>query len=375
MMVVRSRLFAILSVCASMAAVAIDVSADDSNAFAVNQSEDLPSLMSVSGTFIESDLLESGLADERPVVNAPIGSAINQSEVSQHSGTDLFGVPFVEPISSLPPDAVRQTVVQAISACRPVTEKRDYHVLPDGLLWHSYLAGPQEPRISAILFGDDNGGYFWDATLGGRIGFLRYGTENAKNPKGWQWDLEGAAITRLNLLESEDVESVDYRFGTQMTWAEGSWATKFGYFHLSSHVGDEYMIRNPTYERINYVTEALVLAVSNRPVEPVRVYGEISYAVKQSDGALRWQYQAGTEWTPPPPRPGKIAPFAAVNLGFRESTDYHMATTIQTGWGYQGPKSDRRLRFGLQYGHGPTSQFQFFTLREEYLGWGIWFDY
>jgi hypothetical protein len=370
MMVVRSRLFAILSVCASVAAVAIDVSADTIGTIVANQSEDLSSLISVNNMFSESDLLESGLADERPAIKAPIGSAINQ-----YSDTDSFGVPIIEPITTLPPDAVRQTVVHAISACRPVTEKRDYHVLPDGLLWHSYLAGPQEPRISAILFGDDKGGYFWDATLGGRIGFLRYGTEDAKNPKGWQWDLEGAAITRLDLLESEDVESVDYRFGTQMTWAEGSWAMKFGYFHLSSHVGDEYLIRNPTFQRINYVTEALVWAVSNQPVEPVRVYGEITYAVKEGGGALRWQYQTGMEWTPPPPRPGKIAPFAAVNLGFRESTEYHMATTIQTGWGYQGPKSDRRLRFGLQYGDGPTSQFSFVTRTDEYLGWGIWFDY
>lgn len=273
------------------------------------------------------------------------------------------------------PELARQDVVQAISSRRPVSQKRDYHLLPDGLMWHSYLAGPQEPRISAILLADDKDNYYWDATLGGRVGFLRYGTAGAKDPKGWQWDLEGAVITRLNLLEQEDVESMDYRFGTQMTWAEGPWAMKFGYYHISSHVGDEYMLRNPTFERINYVTESLVWGISHKPLDPLRVYGESVFAIKHSGGAKRWQFQTGAEWTATPIRPKGLAPFAAANLGFRESTDYHMATTLQAGWYYQGPESDRRLRFGAQYGKGPTSQFEFFTRSEEYIGWGIWFDY
>ncbi|MCM2372179.1 DUF1207 domain-containing protein [Aporhodopirellula aestuarii] len=277
--------------------------------------------------------------------------------------------------SDLPDDVMQQSVVEAISGSLPGSQERDWRLLPDGLLYHSYLAGPQEPRISAILFGDDNGGYFWDATLGGRVGFLRYGTDDAKNPQGWQWDLEGAVMTRLDLLNSEDVESMDFRFGTLITWSEGPWAMKFGYFHLSSHVGDEYMIRNPSFERINYVTESLIYGVSHQPIEPVRVYGEAAIAVKFSGGAKRMQYQTGVEWSSPPRKRNAMAPFAAANFGFREATEFHMATTLQAGWQYQGPKSDRRLRFGLQYGDGPTSQFEFFQKNEEYLGWGIWFDY
>lgn len=254
-------------------------------------------------------------------------------------------------------------------------EQREWIVLPDGLLWHSYLAGPQEPRISALLLHDEKGGYFWDATLGGRVGFLRYGTPGAKDPHGWQWDLEGAAITRMDILEQTDIESVDYRFGTELTWAEGPWAMKAGYFHISSHVGDEYLIRNPTFDRINYVTESLIWGVSYKPVQPVRLYGEVAYAVHRSGGARPFQFQTGAEWTPEPKRPNRITPFVASNLGFFEATEFHMQTTIQAGWYFQGPESDRRLRFGLQYGDGPSNQFEFFERSQEYLGWGIWFDF
>ncbi len=266
-------------------------------------------------------------------------------------------------------------ICRQINLDQASTEDLDWYLLPDGLLWHSYLAGPHEPRFSTVIFGDTDDGIFWDATVGGRVGFLRYGTAGSKHPQGFQWDLEGAVMTRLDLLHAEDVESMDYRFGTEITAAEGPWAMKFGYFHISSHVGDEYLIRNPTFSRINYVTESLVWGTSYSPLLAVRLYGEVAGAFKASGGAKPFQFQTGMEYTPVARNAFQGAPFAAINLNLRESVDYDVSTTIQLGWMYQGPTSDRRFRVGLQYGAGPTSQFAFFPRREEYLGGGVWFDY
>ena len=174
-------------------------------------------------------------------------------------------------------ESVMGDATKSASCCdeeETVNDVDGWHLLPDGLLWHSYLAAPHEPRISTVIFQTNDEGIFWDATLGGRVGLLRYGTADAKHPSGWQWDLEGAAITRLDLLHAEDVESMDYRFGTEITAAEGPWAMKFGYFHISSHVGDEYLIRNPTFQRINYVTESWIVGGSYKPTDQVRLYGE-----------------------------------------------------------------------------------------------------
>lgn len=264
-----------------------------------------------------------------------------------------------------------------VRQCVPseTSDDYDWHLLPDGLLWHSYLAGPQEPRISTVLFHTDDDGIFWDATVGGRVGLLRYGTSGAKDPQGWQWDLEGAVMTRLDLLHAEDVESADYRFGTEITYAEGPWAMKFGYFHISSHVGDEYLIRNPGFERINYVTESWIIGVSYRPIDAVRLYGEFANAFRASGGARRYQFQTGVEYAPAPKAAKRLAPFAAVNLNLRQAVDYDPSTTAQLGWSYVGRESNRRLRFGLQVGDGPTSQFSFFRRRETYAGLGVWFDY
>ncbi|MCM2372575.1 DUF1207 domain-containing protein [Aporhodopirellula aestuarii] len=290
--------------------------------------------------------------------------------------TDELGILFCES-EQLPENAI----VSSSEACdtamssSPVSNQRSLHLLPDGLLWRSYLAGPHEPRISTVVFRDQKDDVFWDATLGGRVGLLRYGTAGAVKPQGWQWDLEGAVMTRLDILHAEDVESMDYRFGTELTAAEGPWAIKLGYFHISSHVGDEYLIRNPTFQRVNYVTESLIVGGSFQSSATFRFYGEIADAFRASGGAARYQFQTGLEYTPVARSLLVGAPFAAANFNFREAMDYDVATTIQLGWSFQSLESGRRIRFGIQYGDGPTSQYEFLGRSEEYLGGGVWFDY
>ncbi|TWU59746.1 hypothetical protein Poly51_00180 [Rubripirellula tenax] len=328
------------------------------------------------------------------VVIAPAVRAVDDSDIS---GDELFGdVQWVsvegDPESPLLFHQAKHRLdlasVDCDRICRQATgatvrsdtlrcdnDRREYQVLPDGLMWRSYLAGPQEPRIGTVIQYDADDNIYCDASLGGRVGLLRYGTLGSKNPRGWQWDLEGGVITRLNVRESEDVDSMDYRIGTLITRSEGDWRFKFGYFHISSHVGDEYIERNPTFERVNYVTESAIWGVGYVPSESVRLYGEFAYAFSVSGGAQPVQIQTGAEYTPPAKSVTRGAPFAAINLNFREAVGYDVSSTAQIGWGFQSLESGRRMRFGLQCGAGPTSQYEFFERREEYIGIGSWFDY
>ncbi len=88
-----------------------------------------------------------------------------------------------------------------------------WQLLPDGLLYKSYLAGGREPRFASQWINEKNTGWLWDVTLGGRVGILRYGTTNSPWPEGWQLDIEGAAFPRLNLDQARDLDAVDFRFG------------------------------------------------------------------------------------------------------------------------------------------------------------------
>src|SRR5262249_4829663 len=103
--------------------------------------------------------------------------------------------------------------------------------VPTGIIYHSYMAGPQEPRSSIFVFTDLNGDTFGDAALGGRMGFLKYGNTDPTHPEGWQLDFYGACLPRLNLDHQEDLESCDYVFGLPLTYGNEVWQTKFGYAH------------------------------------------------------------------------------------------------------------------------------------------------
>ncbi|MEZ6089691.1 MAG: DUF1207 domain-containing protein [Pirellulaceae bacterium] len=245
---------------------------------------------------------------------------------------------------------------------------------PEGLLYRSNLAGPKEPRNSIVTTSDREGNIYSDATLGGRVGFLRFGTPGAMYAQGWQWDFEGAVVSRMNHMEEEDLDAADYRFGTSMTCAFGPWSHKFGYSHWSSHVGDELLVRTNSLERINYVTESLVMGTAYQWSEPVRLYGEMAIALKRSGGAKPVQFQVGAEYASRIYNRRGI-PFAATNVDALQALNFEPNITVQTGWLWNAHQSGRRMRFGLQLYNGRSNQYSFIAKREQSYGLGLWYDY
>lgn len=263
-----------------------------------------------------------------------------------------------------------------VNSSVPQPHRTGTEVLPDGLLYRSYIAAPNEPRFSSVGSYDlSKKSWRWDASLGGRVGLFRQNEPNFLNLDAWQIDLEGAAMPRLNPHLHMDVESVDYRFGLLWTGKKGNVAFKFGYFHMSSHVGDEYLLKNPTFQRINFVRESLVLGSSVQATPEFRYYGEVAWANSVKGGAKPWQFQLGAEYSAIAERPTRGAPFSAVNVHLREEVDFAAGVTAMTGWQWKGPESGRTMRVGLQYYNGPSNQYEFFRRYDNQLGMGVWFDY
>lgn len=251
-----------------------------------------------------------------------------------------------------------------------------WQVLPDGLIYRSYWAGVHEPRMGVVLFREtNNDNSYWDAALGGRVGLLRYGSGDVWWPQGWQLDFEGAALPRLTLDRVRDLETVDFRAGVPLTYGTGCWQFKFGYYHLSSHMGDEYAIRTGNLaDRINYVRDALVLGASYYPDPRLRLYSEASYAMNATGGAEPWEFQFGAELSRPGPTGPAGTPFLAVNGHLLEEHDFGGDLTAQAGWLWRGC-SGQVMRVGVHYYNGKSSQYQTFDDFEQQIGFGMWYDF
>jgi hypothetical protein len=167
----------------------------------------------------------------------------------------------------------------------------------------------------------------------------------------------------------------DYRVGLFGTWKFARTAYKFGYYHVSSHVGDEYFLANLTFNRINYVRDSLLAGISHDLSESSRLYGEIGYAAGYQGGARPLEFQGGFEYTPIAQSSFRGAPFLAVNGHLREDFDFGGGVNVVSGWGWQGLETGHRLRIGLNYYYGPSLQWEFFDRRESLVGGGIWFDF
>ena len=275
----------------------------------------------------------------------------------------------------MPPDYASKGVV--LSPCNDCYRGGGWglDVLPDGLIYRSYMAGPREAKFQLNHLqeqGDDQ--TLWDVTLGGRRGLLRWGSSDPLKPEGWQLDLEGAAFVRINLDNDRDVDASDFRFGVPLTYGCGKWQYKFGYYHLSSHLGDEFMVRNPGATRINYVRDAIVLGVSYNPTPAWRLYGEVAYAFFIAGGAQPWELQFGVEYAQPGPTGTRGTPFFATNGHLREEVDFGGDYTMQVGWLWRG-NSGSQFRTGFQLLTGKSNHYQWFDKSETQYGVAIWYDY
>jgi hypothetical protein len=268
----------------------------------------------------------------------------------------------------------------------------DWQFFPQGLIYHSYLAAPKESRMGVQYQYEKNQGWLIDATIGGRFGLLRYGTNDIVSPQGWQLDFEAAAMPRLAPGLDLDLISTDYRYGIPLTYGYGKWKSKLAFYHLSSHLGDEFLIKNPTFNRLNYVRDAIVLGQELQLDDNWLVYGEAAYSFRTDGGAKPWEFQFGVEFSPlrlQGPRGirgfgpwakvhrGMVvgAPFVAANGHLREEVNYSGDLTFQTGWQWRNPFDGRLLRIGVHFLTGPSPQYEFFSVSERQIGLGLWYDY
>lgn len=300
------------------------------------------------------------------------GVAELSPEVGDAPAGELWTRPLDEDPKDLPKDVVRID-----QPGEPLDNVSDWvwRWTPTGLLYHSYMAGEHEPRMALFTFSNLDGRNLWDATLGGRAGLLRYGNYDPVHPVGYQLDFYGAAIPRLDADRRQNLEATDYVFGLPITFGDEHWQWKFGYAHLSSHMGDEYAIHHAgaLAERINFVRDSLVLGTSYYVIPAWRVYGETGWAFNADGGAEPWDAQFGTELANPLPSTA-WTPFLAVNGRVRQELDFGGDVTIQAGWLQRGVLG-QSLRLGGQYYNGKSNQFQFYTRTEQQLGIGVWYDF
>ncbi len=220
-------------------------------------------------------------------------------------------------------------------------EPWSWQLLPEGLIYRSYLAGVREPRLGIVPFYEfDRDAWLIDATIGARVGLLRYGNEADTRPEGFQLDLETAAFPRLDPDAEMDLVATDFRVGVPLTWGNELYQVKLAYYHLSSHIADEFLLVNPAFPRLNFSRDAIVLGNSVYATRDLRFYAEVGYAYYTDGGSEPWEFQFGIDYSPlfAQGRAGRRSSRSMATCG-RKSTSAATLSRRQAGNGAAGSPS------------------------------------
>ena len=308
-------------------------------------------------------------------------SALRQSGAADSQDELSLGQPQT---ASAGRDALRKTVQRlglpaqhpAVASLAPQVERTlswQWHIRPHGIVYDTYWASATEPRLATHLVGEQHEGTLLDSHIGGRLGLVRFGPKRC--PEGFQIDLLGGAKLRQDADDGLDVLATDYRYDILGTYGAGKHKFKVGFYHVSSHAGDELLLKHPEFHRLNFSRDTLVTGYSYYPISQLRIYAETGWAF-DCEESEPWEFQFGLDFGPHDTTGIHGAPFLAVNVHLREELDFGGNFALQTGWAWRGEDTrDGVLRTGLYVYEGGSPQFSFYAEHEQQVGWGIWYDY
>lgn len=247
-----------------------------------------------------------------------------------------------------------------------------WHAFPRRPLFDPLLADPRWPSLGGSMrryFRRDSNAV-WAANFGGAFSFFTHEGDTVD----WQLGMQACGFTLWDLeTVSDDNINDDFLVGFPVSWRAGPWSAMARLYHISSHLGDEFMEHHPWVERMNLSFEAVDGKVSYDFRGGARLYGGAGYIVRPDPRDIgRGMLQLGAEYAHPRLWAGVLRPIAALDLE-KKQIDGWGPTGLSARAGVQvehRSQPSRRFVIELEYYKGRSPDGQFFTRYEESLGLG-----
>jgi len=249
--------------------------------------------------------------------------------------------------------------------------------MPNDKLFHPLMADPRWPHFSATYqhyMDDDQLKNVAATSFGESFSLYRF-----VGP--WssiiEFGIQAGVFAVFDLGSSSfDLINADYLVGIPLTIQKGNFSNMIRIFHQSSHLGDEFLLRGQTKERINLSYESLNSVFSYNLPKGLRIYAGGGYLMRRDPSDLKpWSTQAGLEYRSPSSWiGGALKPVAAIDVQNRQESDWHTDISIRTGIQFENPDFlSRKMQILLEYYNGKSPNGQFFEQNIVLYGIGIHF--
>jgi hypothetical protein len=268
--------------------------------------------------------------------------------------------------------------------------ERGYVPLPRGDVFCPLVADPKAIRSFASYLRHESGDNLADAELdiasvgiGDSFGLGRWTGRNAGD--GVQLSATAGVFAQFDLgTDSYDLLNSDFIVGLPLTIRKGWFSTRLRLYHQSSHLGDEYLLREPPdqqdRENISFESLEWILSVDGGPL---RVYGGGEMLFRREPEDLeRYVAHGGLEFRPlariiPLGSFGGFRFVAAGDVKSSEEQDWKPAISARAGLEYDraGGEDATARRYGIfaEFYTGPSPYGQFFREKVRLMGIGIHF--
>lgn len=86
------------------------------------------------------------------------------------------------------------------------------------------------------------------------------------------WSVFDVSVKKPNINGGTALVNTDFYCGIPLAYAVNKWAFRFRIYHISSHLGDEFLVNHPGFVRVNPSFEAIDLFTSYQASEAIRLY-------------------------------------------------------------------------------------------------------
>lgn len=267
--------------------------------------------------------------------------------------------------------------VAAVSWCHPlsVAAQTPSRVFPGREYLPLLLAGSREPATLARLVvvsqnpNEFGNGVEGDVALGASLPVLRLAGGSPEH--ALVVGVQGGVFARFDMeVKERDLITTDWVFAVPFVLRRGGHWLRFRYFHMSSHLGDEYAERFNA-ERYDYTRDWAELLAFLRLGSGVGVYGSGGWAFNvDPNGAKRWRTRVGGEARGP--RLSNAARlYGAVDVEMEQDNGWEPRMNLQTGVRLT-TVGGRDARIAVDVVTGPSPQGQFADAHTTFVTAGIY---
>jgi hypothetical protein len=253
--------------------------------------------------------------------------------------------------------------------------------LPEGPpLFRPFIADPRQVCFSAswrfndqaltknvipVSYGDIFPIYRWfDVKIGPVCGMMEIGIEGAL------WAVFDPCAYSAPLINA------DYYVAFPLTYSFGAWSFRLRGYHISSHLGDEWILNHPGIDRRNPSAEYIDLFASYMMTQEIRLYGGLGYILEADESFPRKKIyaEAGTEIRMLSLGFNSFCnnlsgrPFYAMHWRYSGDFKHHVDMTYALGYEFAKTRClCRRMRLYLEYHYGYSLEGQFCKHPTDYL--------